>query len=151
MDNNLHNLSVSELSGLLENKEISSLELTKEFLNKIKITEPSVNAFALITREKAFEQASESDEKRKLNKKNSSVLLTGGGTFNKYLVKRIKINNKVKSIFVVPEKKLINFKEALIFGFLGLMRLLNKKNVLKSVTGSKKSTSSGVIINNKFF
>ena len=39
MDNNLHNLSVSELSGLLENKEISSLELTKEFLNKIKITE----------------------------------------------------------------------------------------------------------------
>ena len=65
--------------------------------------------------------------------------------------KRIKINNKVKSIFVVPEKKLINFKEALIFGFLGLMRLLNKKNVLKSVTGSKKSTSSGIVINNKIF
>ena len=37
MDNNIYNLSVSELSGLLENKEISSLELTKEFLNKIKI------------------------------------------------------------------------------------------------------------------
>ena len=66
-------------------------------------------------------------------------------------VKRIKINNKVKAIFVVPEKKLINFKEALIFGFLGLMRLLNKKNVLKSVTGSKKPISSGIIINNKIF
>ena len=79
------------------------------------------------------------------------MLLTGGGTFNKYLVKRIKINNKVKSIFVVPEKKLINFKEALIFGFLGLMRLLNRKNILKSVTGSQKSTSSGIIINNKIF
>ena len=88
---------------------------------------------------------------KNLNKKNSSVLLTGGGTFNEYLVKRIKINNKVKSIFVVPEKKLINFKEALIFGFLGLMRLLNRKNILKSVTGSQKSTSSGIIINNKIF
>ena len=39
MDNNLHNLSVSELSDLLKNKEISSLELTKEFSNKIEITE----------------------------------------------------------------------------------------------------------------
>ena len=61
MDNKIYNLNVSELSGLLENKEISSLELTKEFLNKIEITEPSVNAFALITREKAFEQTSETD------------------------------------------------------------------------------------------
>ena len=66
-------------------------------------------------------------------------------------MQRIKINNKVKSIFIVPEKKLINFKEALIFGFLGLMRLLNRKNILKSVTGSQKSTSSGIIINNKIF
>ena len=65
MDNDLHNLSVSELSDLLKNKEISSLELTKRFLNKIEIIEPSVNAFALITREKAFEQASESDKNRK--------------------------------------------------------------------------------------
>jgi len=65
MDNDLHNLSVSELSDLLKNKEISSLELTKRFLNKIEITEPSVNAFALITSEKAFEQASESDKNRK--------------------------------------------------------------------------------------
>ena len=66
MDNNLHNLSVSELSDLLKNKEISSLELTKRFLNKIEIIEPSVNAFALITREKAFEQASASDKKKKI-------------------------------------------------------------------------------------
>ena len=68
MNNKLHNLCVSELSSLLGNKEISSLELTKEFLNKIEITEPSVNAFALITREKALEQAAESDKKRKTNK-----------------------------------------------------------------------------------
>ncbi|MQG06824.1 MAG: amidase [SAR202 cluster bacterium] len=65
MDNNLHDLTVSELSALLEKKEISSVELTKEFLDKIEITEQSVNAFALITHEKAFEQASESDKNRK--------------------------------------------------------------------------------------
>ena len=54
MDNNLHDLSVFELSELLNKKKISSVELTKEFLNKIEITEESVNAFALITHEKAF-------------------------------------------------------------------------------------------------
>ena len=64
MDNNLHDLSVFELSELLNKKKISSVELTKEFLNKIEITEQSVNAFALITDEKAFEQASESDKRR---------------------------------------------------------------------------------------
>ena len=68
MDNNLHDLSVFELSELLNKKKISSVELTKEFLNKIEITEQSVNAFALITDEKAFEQASESDKRRKENK-----------------------------------------------------------------------------------
>ncbi len=77
MDNNLNDLTVSELSALLEKKEISSVELTKLFLNKIEITEDSVNAFALITRDKAFEQASESDKRRKENKQSTFSNLDG--------------------------------------------------------------------------
>tara|TARA_B110000438_G_scaffold36042_1_gene35794 strand:+ start:16393 stop:17451 length:1059 start_codon:yes stop_codon:yes gene_type:complete len=81
-----------------------------------------------------------------LKKENAKILLTGGGTFNKYLVKRIKYLDNLNCNFFVPEKKLINFKESLIFGFLGLFKFLNKKNVLKSVTGAKISTSSGILI-----
>lgn len=77
MDNNLHDLSVFELSELLNEKKISSVELTKEFLNKIEITEQSVNAFALITHEKAFEQASESDKRRKEKKQSIYSNLEG--------------------------------------------------------------------------
>ena len=77
MDNNLHDLTVSELSTLLEKKEISSVELTKRFLKQIDITEDSVNAFALITRDNAFEQASESDKRRKENKESTFSELEG--------------------------------------------------------------------------
>ena len=77
MNNKLHHLSVSELSDLLIKNEISSVELTREFLKHIEITEPSLEAFALITREKAFEQASQSDKKRKLNKQSSYSSLEG--------------------------------------------------------------------------
>ena len=77
MDNNLHDLTVSELSTLLEKKEISSVELTKRFLKQIDITEDSVNAFALITRDNAFEQASESDKRRKENKESTFSELDG--------------------------------------------------------------------------
>ena len=77
MDNNLHDLTVSELSSLLEKKEISSVELTKRFLKQIDITEDSVNAFALITRDNAFEQASESDKRRKENKQSTFSELEG--------------------------------------------------------------------------
>ena len=77
MDNNLHDLTVSELSSLLEKKEISSVELTKRFLKQIDIKEDSVNAFALITRDIAFEQASESDKRRKENKQSTFSELEG--------------------------------------------------------------------------
>ena len=85
-----------------------------------------------------------------INKNKSRVLLTGGGVFNNEILKKINKFKKLDSNFIVPNKKLIIFKEAIIFGFLGLMRFLDKKNVESSVTGSKHSTSSGLIIDNKF-
>ena len=87
---------------------------------------------------------------KSLNKKRADVLLTGGGVFNEHLVRII--NNKNHNInFTLPDKKLIIFKEGIIFGFLGLMRFLNRKNINKSVTGSSISSSSGIIINNKLY
>ena len=83
---------------------------------------------------------------KSIKKKNAKILVTGGGTFNEYLISRIKSLNDHNSNVLAPKKNLINFKEALIFGFLGLLRFLNKKNILKSVTGAKISTSSGIIV-----
>ena len=75
---------------------------------------------------------------------NDSVLVTGGGVFNTYLMQRIQFyaSNQIDMV----DKELINFKEALVFAFLGLLKLENKINCLQSVTGARKNHSSGIII-----
>lgn len=75
--------------------------------------------------------------------KNDSVLVTGGGAFNSFLINRIEAISQSK--ILVPKKELVDFKEALIFAFLGLLRSENQVNCLSSVTGAKKDHSSGVI------
>ncbi|MFV0237713.1 MAG: anhydro-N-acetylmuramic acid kinase [Flavobacteriales bacterium] len=77
--------------------------------------------------------------------KNKKVLCTGGGTFNSFLMERIRYycGNKVE----IPSKNLINYKESLIFAFLGILRKEEKINILKSVTGASKNHSSGIVQN----
>lgn len=76
---------------------------------------------------------------------NKSVLITGGGVFNTFLMNRIEhyAHQQIK----IQLKELINYKEALIFAFLGLLRSDNQVNCLKTVTGASKNHSSGVIFN----
>lgn len=72
-----------------------------------------------------------------------SILSTGGGTHNEFLIERIRELNQ--NNLIVPDKVLINYKEAIVFGFMGVQRIKNKPNCLSSVTGAKKDTVSGVI------
>ena len=73
----------------------------------------------------------------------SNILFSGGGVKNKFLIKRL--SNKIKNSFQIKDYKIIDFKEALIFGFLGVLRVRNEVNCLKSVTGASKDHSSGLI------
>lgn len=77
--------------------------------------------------------------------KNKKILCTGGGTFNPFLMERIYFYGGDK--IEIPSTSLINFKEALIFAFLGVLRVENKVNILKSVTGASKNHSSGIVQN----
>lgn len=74
-----------------------------------------------------------------------TVLFTGGGVFNDFLLERVKEYTKAE--IVIPNPQIINYKEALIFALLGLLKLENKVNCLSSVTGAKKNHSSGRIFN----
>ena len=76
------------------------------------------------------------------NKK--SVLMTGGGVHNKFLIDLIK-NSNANIDFIIPQKEIIDFKEAIIFAFLGILRYRNETNCLASVTGADKDSCSGVI------
>jgi len=76
-------------------------------------------------------------------KKDSTILVTGGGAYNSYLIERI--NNYKKINLIIPPAELIEFKEALIFALLEILKLRNENNCLKSVTGAKKDHSSGLV------
>ena len=71
------------------------------------------------------------------------VLVTGGGTFNDFLLERIMALTPHK--LIVPDKNLINYKEALLFAFLGVLRWRKETNVLASVTGAKRNNTGGCI------
>ena len=71
------------------------------------------------------------------------ILFTGGGVYNKFLMDRI--SNLTTAEIIIPSKEIIEFKEALIFAFLGVLRYRNETNCLSSVTGAKSDNIGGCI------
>lgn len=59
----MHNKPISELSKLLHERKISSVELTQHFLNRIKTIDKQLNSFVTVTEENALFQAKKADEK----------------------------------------------------------------------------------------
>lgn len=76
--------------------------------------------------------------------KTGSLFVTGGGAYNDFLISRIQ-HYLPKMTIIIPENKILEFKEALIFALLGVLKLRNEINTLSSVTGAKKDHSSGCI------
>ncbi|WP_370477808.1 anhydro-N-acetylmuramic acid kinase [Tamlana flava] len=76
-------------------------------------------------------------------KNDTSLLVTGGGAYNTYLMERIKFHSKSK--IIIPENQVVEFKEALVFGFLGVLKLRGEANCLQNVTGASKDHSSGIV------
>jgi anhydro-N-acetylmuramic acid kinase len=79
-------------------------------------------------------------------KKNMSIVVTGGGALNSFLMQCIKNKITRQSKLIVPGKAIIKFKEGLIFALLGVLRVRNEINSLKSVTGARQDSSGGVMI-----
>ena len=79
------------------------------------------------------------------NKTKGKILVTGGGAYNKFLIDCIQQHTEHQ--LVIPDKKTIEYKEALIFAFLGVLRMRNEVNCLKSVTGASRDNCGGSIYN----
>ncbi|MBE0424764.1 MAG: anhydro-N-acetylmuramic acid kinase, partial [Lutibacter sp.] len=65
-----------------------------------------------------------------------TMLATGGGAFNTFLIERLQSHTKTQ--LIIPDETIINYKEALIFALLGFLKDEKKINCLKSVTGASK-------------
>jgi anhydro-N-acetylmuramic acid kinase len=76
--------------------------------------------------------------------KEESILVTGGGAYNEFLLARIQAllpHNRLHR----PDPLLVEFKEALVFAFLGVLRIRNEANCLASVTGAGKDNAGGAL------
>lgn len=78
------------------------------------------------------------------NRASGKVLVTGGGAFNSHLIERIQTQLPQHQV-IIPSADIVNFKEALVFAFLGVLRWEGKDNCLKSVTGATRNNKGGTI------
>ncbi len=105
-------------------------------LNKYSKTESYENLIASFTNHAATQIAN--------NLKGfSNVLFSGGGVYNDFLIQTVR--NMTKSKIIIPPNEIIDFKEALVFAFLALLRWQNKINCLASVTGAKRDSCCGKV------
>ena len=79
-----------------------------------------------------------------LPNKKGRMLVTGGGAYNDFLMECMQTHLPEMHI-LIPSKKILEFKEALIFALLGILKLRGENNVLSSVTGAKTDHSSGKV------
>ncbi|WP_333600801.1 anhydro-N-acetylmuramic acid kinase [Flavobacterium sp.] len=79
-----------------------------------------------------------------LPNKQGKMLVTGGGAYNDFLIESMQ-HHLPQLQLIIPDIKTLEYKEALIFGLLGVLKLRHEINVLSSVTGAKHNHSSGVI------
>lgn len=78
-----------------------------------------------------------------IQKSDKSILVTGGGTFNSFLIDTLK--SKLSNQLIIPSQEIIEYKEAIIFAFLGVLRLRQEPNCLSSVTGAAIDNIGGCI------
>jgi anhydro-N-acetylmuramic acid kinase len=79
------------------------------------------------------------------NSEKQSLLVTGGGALNTFFIETLQQKLGEATAIMIPEKIIIEFKEALVFALMGVLRIEKQTNVLSSVTGAKKDSSSGVV------
>jgi anhydro-N-acetylmuramic acid kinase len=78
--------------------------------------------------------------------RNGQLLVTGGGAFNDFMIERLREQLKELHIeVIVPDEKLIQYKEALIMAFMGVLRWRQEYNVLSSVTGAARDSIGGAL------
>jgi anhydro-N-acetylmuramic acid kinase len=135
---------LKKLNSLSFYKNFKSKSLGREWIDEkvISLLENDSNSLndklATAIEHGAFQTA------RVLNHFNiKNVLITGGGAYNTFFIDRIKQHTTCK--LILPDDKTIQFKEALIFAFLGVLRLRNEVNCLQQVTGASKNNCGGAL------
>ena len=143
---------LNELNALEYYKKSYPKSLGFEFVKEIVL--PLMENYAISTADKmrtfsehiAQQIGLALDDFMVMARRPKKMLVTGGGAYNDFILERIGYYLWNMEI-IIPDNKTLEFKEALIFALLGVLKLRVEVNVLSSVTGAKMNHSSGVIFN----
>jgi anhydro-N-acetylmuramic acid kinase len=140
VDSNLLN----ELNTLNYYKKSFPKSLGFEFVKEIVL--PLIEMYSISIEDKmhTFTEHIALQTSLALPNKTGKILITGGGAYNDFLIERMQFHLPNIKI-IIPDNKTLEFKEALIFALLGVLKLRNEINALSSVTGAMKDHSSGII------
>ncbi len=134
---NYHSKTVTELSAMLQAGEVSSVELTQYFLDRIKNSDDKLNSFITVCEEQALAQAKQSDEKLKAG---NAPALTGVPIAHKdiFCTEGVKTScaSKMLDNFISPYDATVvkNMRDA------GVV-MLGKTNMDEFAMGSSNETS----------
>ena len=118
-------------------KSLGTEWLEQEFMQLMPLNEEVNNVLRTLVEHQAIQIVNVLSEQNL-----SSVFITGGGAYNHFLIERIR--DLYSGEIIIPEDQLIQFKEALVFGFLAVLYFENETNTLASVTGAEKNLITGV-------
>ncbi len=77
---------------------------------------------------------------------NGKLLVTGGGAFNIFLIERLRALLQHLNIeIIIPENNIIQYKEAVVMGLLGILRWREENTVMSSVTGASRDSIGGAV------
>jgi anhydro-N-acetylmuramic acid kinase len=71
------------------------------------------------------------------------VLLSGGGTWNEFFLNSLR--KEINDLVAIPQKEIVDFKEAIIFAFLGLLRVKGERNIFAGATGATRDNIGGAL------
>jgi anhydro-N-acetylmuramic acid kinase len=82
------------------------------------------------------------DTSKKIN-----ILVTGGGAYNQFLIENLRKGHDNLN-YILPDREIIDYKEAIIFAFLGVLRLNKQVNILNTATGARTDSIGGTLHDN---
>lgn len=141
---NLHPELFNQLNALDFYQKTYPKSLGFEFVKETIF--PLIESFAISTEDKmhTFTEHIAYQIGMAFKVKKGKLLITGGGAYNTFLINRIQFHLSEMEV-IIPESKILEFKEALVFALLGVLKLRGEVNVLSSVTGATNDHSSGRI------
>ncbi len=95
---------------------------------------------------RAVAELQSSHKLAEIKRDQQTMMVTGGGAKNIFLIKRLeRLLEPLNLRPIIPEPELVDFKEAIIMGLMGVLRWREENNVLASVTGATRNSIGGAV------